>query len=78
MSGEAEGWQSGLPCGKLSGIMARAQRSLLIVHDPKLLGSCTICGDQFTGNDTEIMQKFADHKCSEDTARITREAPEDQ
>jgi hypothetical protein len=58
--------------------MAKAQRSLLIVHDPKLLGTCTICGHQFTGADAEIMQKFADHKCSEDAsqaaARIVREA----
>jgi hypothetical protein len=64
------------------GIMARAQRSLLIVHDPKLLGTCTICGLQFSGTDADIMQKFAGHACSEDASqsgrRIVSEAPEDQ
>ena len=62
--------------------MAKRDRELVILHDPKLRGVCKACAHQFTGTDAEILQAFNAHECNEDAsqaaARIVREATENK
>lgn len=62
--------------------MAKRDRELVILHDPKLRGVCKACAHQFTGTEAEILQKFNAHQCNEDAsqaaARIAREATENR